>query len=74
MDVIIQWFRRTFADPQVVLLVLLVLAIISGIGNIVKYYTRATFWGFCITQLVFGFFLGMVIHVVLFLHVGSEVF
>lgn len=34
------------------------LAVISGIGSIVKFFTRETFWGFCITQLVFGFFLG----------------
>ncbi|KAL3925136.1 MAG: hypothetical protein SGILL_000608 [Bacillariaceae sp.] len=38
--------------------VLLLLSVISGFGNIVKYFTRATFWGFCITQLIFGFFLG----------------
>lgn len=34
------------------------MAIISAIGNIVKYFTKNTFWGFCISNLVFGFFLG----------------
>eukprot|EP00536_Pseudo-nitzschia_multiseries_P004817 jgi/Psemu1/189075/e_gw1.84.76.1 len=34
------------------------MAIISAAGNIVKYFTRNTFWGFCISNLVFGFFLG----------------
>jgi MFS family permease len=38
--------------------VMLVLAVISGVGSIVKYFARETFWGFCIAQLVFGFFLG----------------
>ena len=37
---------------------LLVMAIISGIGNIVKFYSKDTFWGFCISNLAFGFFLG----------------
>jgi len=34
------------------------MAIISAVGNIVKYFTKNTFWGFCISNLVFGFFLG----------------
>lgn len=34
------------------------MAIISAIGNIVKYFTKNTFWGFCISNLLFGFFLG----------------
>ena len=34
------------------------MAIISAFGNIVKYYTKNTFWGFSISNLVFGFFLG----------------
>lgn len=38
--------------------VLLVLAWISTVGSVVKYFISNTFWGFCITQLVFGFFLG----------------
>jgi MFS family permease len=38
--------------------VMLVLAVISGVGSIAKYFARETFWGFCIAQLVFGFFLG----------------
>jgi MFS family permease len=37
---------------------MLVLAVVSGFGSIAKYFARETFWGFCITQLVFGFFLG----------------
>lgn len=38
--------------------VILVLAWISAVGSVVKYFTTETFWGFCITQMVFGFFLG----------------
>jgi len=38
--------------------VMIALAVISVAGNIVKYYTRYTFWGFCIAQFVFGLFLG----------------
>lgn len=38
--------------------VLLVLAWVSVVGSIVKYFTRSTFWGFCISNFVFGFFLG----------------
>ena len=38
--------------------VLLILSWISVAGSIVKYFTRATFWGFCISNFVFGFFLG----------------
>lgn len=34
------------------------MAVISAIGNIAKYYTRQTFWGFCLSNLFFGFFLG----------------
>ena len=37
---------------------LLWMSIISFAGNIVKYYTRNEFWPFCITNLIFGFFLG----------------
>ena len=40
--------------------VLLVLAVVSGVGSIVKWFTRSTFWGFCISSFVFGFFLGNV--------------
>jgi MFS family permease len=38
--------------------VILVLSLISAVGSVVKYFTSATFWGFCITQFIFGFFLG----------------
>lgn len=38
--------------------VLLLLANASCVGSIVKYFTRTTFWGFCISNFVFGFFLG----------------
>ena len=37
---------------------LLVMAIISAIGNIVKYYTKNSFMGFCLANFIFGFFLG----------------
>ena len=37
---------------------LLWMSIISFAGNIVKYYTRNEFWPFCITNFIFGFFLG----------------
>lgn len=38
--------------------VMVALAWISAVGSVVKYFTKETFWGFCITQIVFGFFLG----------------
>ncbi len=38
--------------------VILMLAWISSVGSIVKYFSKETFWGFCVTQIVFGFFLG----------------
>ena len=37
---------------------LLWMAIISFAGNIVKYFTSDGFWPFCISNFVFGFFLG----------------
>ena len=37
---------------------LLWMSIISFAGNIVKYYTSNEFWPFCISNFVFGFFLG----------------
>jgi len=37
---------------------MLVLGWISAVGSIVKYFTRHTFWGFCISNFIFGFFLG----------------
>ena len=37
---------------------LVYMSAISCVGMIVKYYTRTTFWGFCISNFVFGFFLG----------------
>lgn len=38
--------------------VLMKMGILSTIGSIVKYFTRNTFWSFCISNLIFGLFLG----------------
>ena len=38
--------------------IMLLLGWISTIGSVVKYYTRHTFWSFCISNLIFGFFMG----------------
>ena len=38
--------------------VLFVLALVSSAGSVAKYFTRQTFWGFCITNFIVGFFLG----------------
>lgn len=38
--------------------VFFILGFVSGIGSIVKYFTRHTFWSFCISSFIFGFFLG----------------
>jgi hypothetical protein len=51
-------FLGTISDKYGRKKILLVLAWISAAGSVVKYFTRATFWGFCITQFAFGFFLG----------------
>lgn len=51
-------FLGTVSDKVGRKKVILVLAWVSCAGNVVKYFARATFWGFCITQFVFGFFLG----------------
>jgi MFS family permease len=51
-------FLGTLSDRAGRKRIMLVLAMISGAGSIAKYFARETFWGFCITQLVFGFFLG----------------
>lgn len=37
---------------------LIIMGFVSGCGSIVKYFARHTFWGFCIVNLIFGFFLG----------------
>mmetsp|Transcript_50181 Transcript_50181/g.76356 ORF Transcript_50181/g.76356 Transcript_50181/m.76356 type:complete len:724 (+) Transcript_50181:93-2264(+) len=51
-------FLGTISDKMGRKKVLLVLAWISAVGSVVKYFTSNTFWGFCATQFVFGFFLG----------------
>jgi len=51
-------FLGTISDRYGRKPVLLVLAVVSGIGSIVKYFSKDTFWGFCISSFVFGFFLG----------------
>jgi hypothetical protein len=51
-------FLGTLSDRAGRKRIMLILAVISGAGSIAKYFARETFWGFCITQLVFGFFLG----------------
>ena len=38
---------------------MLVLGWISTIASVVKYFTRHTFWSFCISNLVFGFFMAI---------------
>lgn len=38
--------------------VLWILSFVSAFGSIAKFYSRNTFWGFCIANFVFGFFLG----------------
>lgn len=37
--------------------IMLVLGWISTIGSVIKYYTRHTFWSFCISNIVIGFFM-----------------
>mmetsp|Transcript_28698 Transcript_28698/g.60344 ORF Transcript_28698/g.60344 Transcript_28698/m.60344 type:complete len:716 (+) Transcript_28698:93-2240(+) len=39
-------------------IVMLVLAWISAVGSIVKFFTKETFWGFSASNFAFGFFLG----------------
>mmetsp|Transcript_16021 Transcript_16021/g.36967 ORF Transcript_16021/g.36967 Transcript_16021/m.36967 type:complete len:699 (-) Transcript_16021:138-2234(-) len=39
-------------------ILLLVLGWVSAAGSVIKYFTRNTFWGFCASNIVFGFFLG----------------
>jgi MFS family permease len=51
-------FLGTISDKVGRKKVILVLAWVSCAGSIAKYFARETFWGFCITQFVFGFFLG----------------
>jgi MFS family permease len=51
-------FLGTLSDRAGRKHIMLILAVISGAGSIAKYFAKETFWGFCITQLVFGFFLG----------------
>ena len=51
-------FLGTISDRVGRKRVLIILAWVSAVGSIVKYYTKDTFWGFCAAQFVFGFFLG----------------
>lgn len=51
-------FIGTLSDKFGRKILLLILGWISAVGSIVKYYTRETFWGFCVSNFVFGFFLG----------------
>jgi MFS family permease len=51
-------FIGTLSDKFGRKILLLILGWISAVGSIVKYYTRKTFWGFCVSNFVFGFFLG----------------
>jgi MFS family permease len=38
--------------------IILILSVVSTVGSILKYFARDSFWGFCIVNLIFGFFLG----------------
>ena len=51
-------FLGTLSDKVGRKIVMLVLGWISAAGSIAKYFAKDTFWGFCITNFVFGFFLG----------------
>lgn len=51
-------FIGTLSDKYGRKPLLLILGWVSAVGSIVKYFTRATFWGFCASNFVFGFFLG----------------
>jgi MFS family permease len=51
-------FLGTISDKVGRKKVILVLAWVSCAGSIAKYFAKETFWAFCITQIVFGFFLG----------------
>ena len=51
-------FIGTLSDRLGRKILILVLGWVSAVGSIVKYFTRHTFWGFCISNFVFGFFLG----------------
>mmetsp|Transcript_12678 Transcript_12678/g.19525 ORF Transcript_12678/g.19525 Transcript_12678/m.19525 type:complete len:697 (-) Transcript_12678:108-2198(-) len=51
-------FIGTLSDRLGRKILMLVLGWISAVGSIVKYFTRHTFWGFCISNFIFGFFLG----------------
>jgi hypothetical protein len=44
-------FVGTISDKYGRKMPLLIMAVISAAGSVVKYFTRSTFWGFCITQL-----------------------
>ena len=51
-------FIGTMSDRLGRKILILVLGWIRAVGSVVKYFTRQTFWGFCISNFVFGFFLG----------------
>ncbi len=51
-------FIGTLSDRLGRKILILVLGWVSAVGSIVKYFTRHTFWGFCISNFIFGFFLG----------------
>ena len=51
-------FVGTLSDRLGRKILMLCLGWVSAVGSIVKYFTRQTFWGFCISNFIFGFFLG----------------
>lgn len=51
-------FIGTMSDRLGRKILILVLGWVSAVGSVVKYFTRQTFWGFCISNFIFGFFLG----------------
>ncbi|KAL7425971.1 hypothetical protein ACHAXM_000249 [Skeletonema potamos] len=51
-------FVGTLSDRLGRKILILVMGWVSAIGSVVKYFTRHTFWGFCISNFIFGFFLG----------------
>ncbi|KAL7496626.1 hypothetical protein ACHAWT_004791 [Skeletonema menzelii] len=51
-------FIGTLSDRLGRKILMLVLGWVSAVGSIVKYFTRHTFWSFCISNFIFGFFLG----------------
>jgi len=51
-------FIGTLSDRFGRKILLLTLGWISAAGSIVKFFTKDTFWGFCASNFIFGFFLG----------------